>query len=163
MTTVPWHRTASSWADADSAVALLAFSDPWARAWCDAVNASEAYRKAAASWEGSLALVMEEAAGAAARSRAVFADLMHGTCLAARAATSADLEMAAFVVSAPAPVWKAILDRRIEPIPALLRGQLRLARGNLVTLVRHVEAAQELVVAATRVATEFPEEWLPSV
>ena len=33
------------------------FTDDWARAWSDKINANAAYKKAAAKWEGAIAMV----------------------------------------------------------------------------------------------------------
>ena len=38
------------------------FTEPWAEALGDALNASTDYRVAAATWEGDLAFVMDEVA-----------------------------------------------------------------------------------------------------
>ncbi len=51
------------------------FSEDWARNWAGELRRSDAYRTAAATWEGSLTLVMD--AGDAGDPRAVFADLWH--------------------------------------------------------------------------------------
>ncbi len=50
------------------------FTEPWARAWAGELRASDAYRRAARTWEGSLLLEMA-ADAEAPESRAVYADL----------------------------------------------------------------------------------------
>ena len=57
------------------------FTDGWARAWGERLNASDSYREAAAEWEG--AVVLENDRGDHG-SQAVFLDLLHGECLEAR-------------------------------------------------------------------------------
>lgn len=134
-----------------------AFTPEWATAWHAALDSSEAYRRAAATWEGAVALVMhpDPALGVPAR-RAVFLDLWHGACRAARPASEADLAAAAYVIEANAGVWRDLLDGRTSPIMALMTGKLSLTRGNLASLLPYAGAANELVSVATRLRTTFP-------
>jgi putative sterol carrier protein len=135
-----------------------AFSDAWARAWCVALNDSEAYRQAASSWEGSVALLVTDRAGQPLG--AVWLDLHRGTCRAARAASTDDLETAAYVIEAEPSIWRDVLHRRVSPVQALMTGRLRLARGELGALLPHASSAQQLLRLAEQLDTEFPEAWL---
>jgi putative sterol carrier protein len=134
-----------------------AFTPEWAAAWQDALQASEGYRRAAATWEGAVALVMhaDPALGVAER-RAVWLDLWHGECRAARLATEEDLLTAAYVIEAGAPIWRDLLDGRTSPVMALMTGKLSLTRGNLAALIPYAGAANELVAVASRINTTFP-------
>ncbi len=136
------------------------FTAPWAEAFCQALNANERYRRVARTWEGALLLVMEaDPARGIPATRAVFLDLHHGQCRAARAAAPDDAAHAPYVLTATPAVWKAILQGELPPIAAILRGKLRLTKGNMMALVPHVRAAQELVATAARLPTAFPPEW----
>jgi len=137
---------------------MRAFTDEWARAWCATLNQSEVYRQTAASWEGSVALVVRGAADPEPAG-AVFLDLWHGECRGAREALPSDLEAAAFVLEAGPAAWRAVLEGRQAPLMALMTGQVRLARGELATLVPHAGSARELLRLVGEVATEFPEDW----
>jgi len=134
-----------------------AFTAAWANAWRDALNASETYRRAAASWEGAVALVMhpDGEAGIAER-RTAFLDLWHGACRAARVASEADLAAAPFVIEGGAGTWRDLLSARTSPILALMTGKLSLTRGSVTALLPYASAANELVVTAARVHTVFP-------
>lgn len=136
------------------------FTDDWARAWCEEINASPAYRKAAAEWEGEVVLQLSaNPARGIDRDRAICADLWHGECRAARAATEEDLAAAPFVIRGDPHSWGRVLEGSLDPIMGLMRGKLKLTRGKLTTLARYVLAAKELVAAATRVDSSFPEGW----
>jgi len=134
-----------------------AFTAAWANAWRDALNANETYRRAAASWEGAVALVMhpDGKAGIAER-RTAFLDLWHGACRAARVASEADLAAALFVIEAGAGTWRDLLSARTSPILALMTGKLSLTRGSVAALLPYASAANELVTTATLVHTVFP-------
>lgn len=125
------------------------FSDAWAEAWRDALNASAAYRDAAARWEGAIVLRLEPGAAA-------WADLHHGECRAARAATPADLAASPFVIRAESATWQRLLAGEIDPIFALMGGKLKLERGSVAALLPFARAAKEMVAAASRVETHFP-------
>lgn len=134
----------------------VAFSDEWAQAWCRALNDSHAYRAAAATWEGSVGLVMTRPEAAP---QAVLLDLWHGECRGARVAPAADVEAAAvYVIAAPRDTWKELLGGRASPLVALMSGKLRLTKGNMATLLPYANAAKELVASATLVETVFPDE-----
>lgn len=90
-------------------------------------------------------------------SRSAYFDLWHGECRDGRAATAADLEGAQYVISADAFTWKQVMEGKLEPISGLLRGKLKLSRGNMAVLARYVQAAKELVNGAKAVPTKFPE------
>jgi len=123
------------------------FTDAWARACGEEINASAAYREAAATWEGAVAFVVTEGEA----ERAVFVDLWHGECREARAVTDGDLDRAPFVIRGEAAAWIQVLGGSLEPLVALAPGQLKLAKGNLGALALHVKSARELVAAASRV------------
>ncbi len=134
------------------------FTTAWADAWRGALNGNEGYRRAAASWEGAVALVMhpDGSSGITGR-RTVFLDLMHGTCRDARVAADGDVEAAAYVLEASAGVWRDLLGARASPIMALMTGRLSLTRGSIAALLPYAGAANELVATAARIESLFPD------
>jgi putative sterol carrier protein len=135
-------------------VSFEAFSSEWVEAWSRALNASTAYREAAAEWEGPVALVLDD--GPASR-RAVLLDLWHGGCRAAGTADPDDLEAARFVFRGSSAAWRHILVEGGSPVVALLSGRIRLAKGDLTALLPYASAARELLELAGRVPARFTE------
>lgn len=136
------------------------FTADWARAWCRELNESEAYAEAAADWEGALVLrIAADPSYGIEEDRAVLVDLHHGECREARAAEPPDAEEVPYLIEADPYSWKRVLDGDLDPISGLMRGKLKLKRGSVVELARYVKAAQELVRAAGRVETSYPEGW----
>lgn len=136
------------------------FTGGWARDWCDEINDSAAYAEAAESWEGALVLAVHaDPSYGLEEGRAVWVDLWHGECRGARAATDADREEAPYVIAADPYSWQRVLDGELDPISGLMRGKLKLESGSVVELARYVRAAKELVAAATRVESDYPEGW----
>jgi putative sterol carrier protein len=139
-------------------MAFEAFTDEWAKEWAKHLNRNENYRKLAATWEWPLVLRVEkdESVGLE-EDRAIYLDLWHGQCREARAATEEDLENAPYIISADPYTWKMILERKLEPISTLMRGRLKLVKGDLSTLSGYVMAAKSLLEDALKVDTEIPE------
>jgi putative sterol carrier protein len=136
------------------------FTEKWAKEWGKKINSNAAYKKAAANWEGAIALVMTADAGwGVAAERAVIADLWHGDCRGAKTASPADLDGAPYVIKAAPETWKGVLAGDVDPIFGLLRGKLKLARGSVFSLVPYAVAAKEMVNSASAVDTSFPKGW----
>ena len=127
------------------------FTEAWAQAYCRKLNESEAYRKAASTWEGSLALaVRPDPKAGFPKGVAVVLDLWHGACRGAQA-VEGEAE-ADFVIEADLATWQEVLEGRLEPLSALMRGLLELKKGTIAALAPYAQAAQELVKVAREVA-----------
>jgi putative sterol carrier protein len=138
---------------------LELFSEAWAVTAATAIRASLSYPKAAATWEGAIVLKLQaDPSLGVAEDRSAFFDLWHGECRLARAATTTDLEEAAYVIAADAFTWQQVMAGKLEPIAGLLRGKLKLHKGNVAALARYVVAAKEMVACAASVPTRFPGE-----
>lgn len=132
------------------------FTETWAQAWCRELNASAAYRAAAATWDGAVALVtLADPSLGIASARAVHLDLQGGSCLRARPVPADDLTDARFVFEGPAAAWRELLAGRLSPLMALMGGKLRLVRGDLGALLPYADAARELVATAAVVQRQF--------
>jgi len=134
------------------------FTEEWAIACCEALNASELYRAAAETWEGAIVLVMaaDPVQGVDA-DRAVYIDAHQGTCRGSWMATDGEAETAPFVFRADVPSWKRLLAGDLDPVTAVMQGKLKLARGGLFTVAKYAGAAKEMIAAAAQVNGTFPE------
>jgi putative sterol carrier protein len=127
----------------------------WAAALKDAINASATYRDAARTWEGDFWFIVEPAEGRPESDRRLmYLDLWHGECRTAVLAQSEAEWTPEFRIWAPPRNWRRVINREIDPIRALMTNQLRL-KGNLAKIMRNVRAAQELVLCAANVPTNF--------
>jgi len=135
------------------------FTEEWARACCDALNRSAAYRASAATWEGEIILSMSaDAAQGVAADRAIYIDTHRGECRRAHVAGEEEMERAAFAFRADPATWKRLLARELEPVAAVMQGKLRLVRGNLFALAKYAQAAKDMVAAAGEVGGTFPSD-----
>ena len=135
-------------------MAYLFGTDEWAKAYMEEINKSEAYERAAATWEGDFYFVIvpqkmydEEAI--------YYIDLWHGKCRDACLVEDESQFSPAFRMETSDANWKAVIEGRLDPIQGLMTRKIKL-KDNMAKVMRAVAAAKELVNCATQVPTEFP-------
>lgn len=133
------------------------FTEEWCHACCQALNARPGYATAGAEWRSPVVLQMgaDPALGIEGE-RAVFLDLFEGVCRGARVATAEEVGAAPFVLRAEAKAWRRMLGGETDPVSAVMRGELRVERGNLMVLMKHAAAAREMLAAAVDAGGVFP-------
>lgn len=139
-------------------MAFPAYSPEWAEAFKQEINGSPAYQQAAATWEGTVGLVvLAEPDKQVPEDLGVFLDLWHGEAREVRSTTREDAQSAAYVITGAYSRWKQVAQKELDPIKAIMIGRLKL-KGNFPTLVRYTEASKQLVECTTRVAVIWPDE-----
>ncbi len=134
-----------------------AFGPEWAQDFKQAVNSSPSYKQAAASWEGSVGLVvLAEPDKNVPKDLGIFLDLWHGEAREVRSTTRDDSETAQYVITGAYSRWKRVANKQLDPIKAIMTGQLKL-KGNFPMLVRYTKASKELVECTTRLDVEWPD------
>lgn len=130
-------------------------SDQWIKLLMEDLNQSGAYLEAAKNWEGDFLFVIEPG-GTLSQPVHLYMDLFHGKCRNAYEVTNGRLKQdAAFRLSAPVANWKKVITKKLDPIQAMMTGQLKL-QGNISMVMKNVRAAIELVESCTRIDTDFP-------
>jgi len=134
-------------------------SAEWAAAFKQAIDQSQAYRQAAATWtHGAVALVVKaDAALGLPDEIGLWLDLASGVCSAAKIVTGAEAEKAPFCIRGDYARWKSVLTKELDPIKAMMQKKLEL-KGLMTVIVKYVNASKELVECATRVPTRFLDE-----
>jgi putative sterol carrier protein len=133
------------------------FTEEWSRACCHALNQRPNYAAVAAGWRDAVVLVMGADPSLGIHDdRAVFLDLYEGACRGTRLATDHDRATAPFVLRAEAASWRRLLAGETDAVSAVLSGQLRLERGNLMAMAQHAPAAREMLAAAAEAGGVFP-------
>ena len=128
-------------------------SDQWVQALHNELNTSQAYEDAAKNWEGDFYFVVNPE-GAVKDPMYLYMDLWHGKSREAFVVKDENSKKPAFVMSGLYSKWKKVVLAQLDPIQALMTGQLKL-KGNMVMVMKNVKAAQEIVRACTRIDTEF--------
>ncbi len=122
------------------------FSEPWQQAWHQQLNASQAYKKAAATWEGGLILTVEPGEQEGVR---LFLDLHQGECRGiSDAAQDQDCR---FELSASRAIWLDLLEKGSDPIYLVMRGKLALLKGSKAQLLPYAKAAKAMLAAAREI------------
>lgn len=133
-------------------------SAEWTQAYKAAVNDNEGYRRAAAKWTyGKVAMVVSANPEIGiTEDTAMLLDVHEGICRQADYLPAAQaIEQASFVIVASYERWKKVVERKLEPIMAMMQGQLKLTKGSLPTMLRFVSASRQLVESASSVPTDF--------
>ena len=132
----------------------IPFASPaWVAALKDAINASDTYRESAKNWEGDFWFRVDPDA-AEGEPKLIYLDLWHGECREARLAASEAEHAPEFRISGAARNWQRVITKQIDPIRALMTNSLKL-KGNLAKVMRNVRAAQDLVLCAASIPTQF--------
>lgn len=135
-------------------MAKIQFGSPeWVQALHNELNSSQAYEEAAKNWEGDFNFVVEPE-GPVTETVCLYVDLWHGKCRTAYVLANPTEKNPAFVMSGKYGKWKKVVTAQLDPIQALMTGQLKL-KGPMPMIMKNVKAAQEIVRACTRIDTAF--------
>ncbi len=129
-------------------------SDQWIKAMMVDLNQSSSYKEAAKNWEGDFFFIIEPA-GSLTRTVILYMNLRHGDCRDAFEVADGVEIKPAFRLSGPVTTWKKVMSKQLDPMQAMMTGQLKLV-GNMTMIMKNVRAAKELVESCTRIPTEFP-------
>jgi len=129
-------------------------SEEWVKAACEELNKSQAYKDAAKNWEGDMYFIVEPEGGLK-ETLVTYFDLWHGGCRAASAPADESGKTPAYRFWAPLSVWRNILEKKLDPVQAMMTGKLNL-KGDMAQIMKMPRAASELVECTTHVDTEFP-------
>jgi len=133
-------------------------ADLWFQDFIARINASEEYRKAAETWEGDVAFVVEAEPDKRVPADVwALLDLWHGECRGGGVIDQERGAAARYVIRAPYSRWKEFIRGTLEPVRGMMQGKLKL-QGDLATIVRNVQAASALVRIVGQVDTVFPDE-----
>ena len=135
-------------------MALLFPSDEWVKSAMEKVNNSPDYAQAAANWEGDIVFVIT-AIPDERKEVVLYMDLWHGQCRDAYEVGDPAVQKSEFAITAPLPVWRKVLEGKLDPIRGLVSRQLKL-KGNMMKVMKAPKAAVELVNSCQLVDTEWP-------
>ena len=128
-------------------MAIMFATDEWAKVLQTELNSSEAYRKAAAKWEGDFYFVVEKGDGIP-DDIYMYLDLWHGAAREAYLEEDPSSKQPAFTLRASLAIWKGVFEKKIDPIRGIMTRQLQL-KGNMMKIIKAPKAATELVECAS--------------
>ena len=128
-------------------------SDAWIKELMARLNASEAYARAAATWEGdNIFIVLPDADYP--DTMYLYINLQHGKASDARQLNMLEEQKALFTTSAPFGTWRKVLEGRLDPIQGMFSGKLKLV-GSMAQVQRTPKATYEMVKVAAQIETNF--------
>ena len=126
-------------------------SDEWIQMFKDEVNMNADYERAAKDWEGDFLFVILPDDELENEIK-YYVDLWHGKCREAYRVE--DNKNTAFIFSGSLLNWKKVIKDELDPIKGFIRGLFKI-KGDSIKILRHVQAAKELINTASRIPTEF--------
>jgi putative sterol carrier protein len=135
-------------------------SAEWCVAYKDAINANPNYKAAGKDWtHGPVAMVVTaDPAIGLPEDMAMWLDVHQGSCRGCRLVSREEAEKAAFVIVAGYARWKEVIRKQLDPTKGMMQNKLKLTKGHMPTMVKHVTASKELVESTSRVPTQFVDE-----
>ncbi len=129
-------------------------TDEWIKAAMIEINNSDKYKVAAKNWEGDLVFAVM-AVPDKVKGVSLYMDLWHGECRDAYEISDPSSQSSEFVITAPLPVWRKVIEGKLDPIRGLVSRQLKM-KGNMMKVLKAPKAAVELVNACQNIDTEWP-------
>jgi putative sterol carrier protein len=126
-------------------------SDEWVKLFKDELNKNKAYAEAAKDWEGDFLFVITPDEDFNAET-ILYVDLWHGTCRDAYLVKGN--KTAKFVFKGPYSNWKKVINKELDPLRGLIRGQFTI-EGDSRMILDQAKASQELVNTASKIPVVF--------
>jgi len=135
-------------------------SDAWMASYKDAINKNEAYRVAGKDWTfGVVAMVVNaDPALGIPEDLAMWLDVHQGQARDCKLLPAREAQNADFILTAPYATWRTVIEGGLDPTKAMMQNKLKLVKGHMPTMVKHVNASKQLVESTTRVPTKFRDE-----
>ena len=136
---------------------FMPFTQPWADAFCEAINSDPRYAAAAQGWRSPVAFILDRVPEHGyPEDVAVELVLEDGRCRGARAVRAADVT-APFRLRGNFRVWKRISRGELDPVTAVMKRELAFS-GAIMTLMLHTGWARALVECVRAVDSIYPDE-----
>ena len=132
-------------------------SPEWLAVFEKLVKEDEQYKEDAKDWEGTVVLVtLANPEEGLDEDVYLLMDLWHGECREAYEAKDPDDKTPEFVIRAPVSAWRKVIEKKLDPIRALMTRQLKLT-GTMTKIMKQPKTATDLVNCCTLVETTWPE------
>lgn len=133
-------------------------SEAWAAEWARRAREGDV-ESVASGWNWPLVTVTtpDPSLGIPERIR-IRLDFEDGYCHRGVVDPKAESAEEAFVLVADPLGWRRLLDREFGIFVALVRGDIRLTKGSMTTLVRYTGAANAILEHAREIDTVYPKE-----
>ncbi len=124
-------------------------SKEWAEKYCEELNRNEAYARSGKGWVWPMLFLVrgEERKG-------FILKLNNGKCMGVEWYDDPSQADAPFILEATLKDWLDVIQGKVNPLVAIMRRKLVLAKGDYSTVMRYPIAALEMVKTAQKVPIE---------
>lgn len=129
-------------------------SEEWCHALADLLNHSPEHVKNAGDYVGTSTWVITPD-GAWTKTVRLYFSFDHGKLIETGVIPEGEIRPTDDTTTAPLNVWRRVAEGKLNPMPALVRGQLKL-EGKTMHVMRNVKAVQSLFEHVLQIPTEFP-------
>lgn len=130
-------------------------SEEWCHALADLLNHSPEHLQDAGDYVGTSTWVIT-ADGALTQTVRLYFSFDHGKLIETGVIPAGEPRETDDTTTAPLGTWRKVVEGKLNPVPALVRGQLKL-EGRAMHVLRNVKAVHSLFEHVLRIPTEFPE------
>ena len=133
----------------------------WLDAYVKSINESEAYEKAAKTWEGDFVFVVTpDGTGTLTEERRMYVDLWHGKCREAYYVTpdKPAPEKVAYIFGGKYAAWLKVFEGKLDPLKGVLQRKFKVqcSPKDMAKMLRAVKASQELVKCTQMEGVVYP-------
>lgn len=133
-------------------------SAAWLGGWVEVCNDDEEFRRAGRGWAGTIGAVVGPDERYLASAVYLRLDGQEGQWTSHELTTSeAAVADATVTLTAPYGVWKIVIRQELDPLRAMIRGQVRV-KGRLSVILGRVPAMRRMTRLAGTLPTLFPDE-----
>lgn len=129
----------------------------WMKELVEMLNANEEYRKAAANYEGVMALMITAEEGKLEKDMLGYAHPYHGEIVEYGMWDDLEGKNPMFIISAPYSTWKSVVRGEIDPMGAVMKGKIKI-KGDMAQMLRRTQGSQIMMEAMKKIDTQFIDE-----
>ncbi len=129
----------------------------WMKELVEMLNGSEEYQKAAAAYEGVMALLIKAEEGKLEKDILGYVHPYHGQITEYGLWDDLEGKNPMFIISAPYSTWKKVVKGEIDPMGAIMKGKIRI-KGDMAKLLKRTHGSQLMMEAMKQIETQFIDE-----
>ena len=118
------------------------FSQEWVSEWVHNINTDPAYKAESKNWNWPVVFELQDDG---VISTSIYLDLKQGECKRWYYNEEGKKASAAFVFTAPTSHWETLINDRKDPIFCIIKGFIKLEKGNILSLSRYSKSGKRLL------------------
>ncbi len=129
----------------------------WMETLVEMLNDNEEYKKAAATYEGVMALLIKAEEGKLDEDMLGYVHPYHGQIIDYGIWDDLEGKDPMFIIYAPYSTWKSVVKGEIDPMGAIMKGKIKI-KGDMAQLLKRTQGSQIMMEAMKQLDTQFIDE-----